>query len=229
MWIIWDESRREGGFRGFLISQMGDLFGRRFTNPSDSWIYKLSLLIQVRSNAIPIGSVASWLSEGKSKDVFDEKGQISSNPHLGFPLTPNFPMMDTFGFDVIYPDSEGRLLILSALAPKEDRALWIKGSSSSNSVASIEIIEYSREPFSLRVNAEGVDGKFAQVIWDGPSSNSVFWKHFPRAVPMDLGFGGGFTAASNTPPNTPPSTNSPSLEIPTRSQDLHLVTPQKYP
>jgi hypothetical protein len=34
MWIIWEESRREGGFRGFLISQMGDLFGRRFTKAS---------------------------------------------------------------------------------------------------------------------------------------------------------------------------------------------------
>ena len=37
-WIIWEESRKEGGFRGFLISQMGDLFGRRFTklSPADA-------------------------------------------------------------------------------------------------------------------------------------------------------------------------------------------------
>ena len=102
------------------------------SNPSDSWIYNLTILIQVKSNAVPLGSVASWLAEGKSKDVFDESKTASSNPHPGFPAAPNFPMMDAFGLEFFNNGAAGRLLILSALAPKEERVPWIKGPPQNN-------------------------------------------------------------------------------------------------
>lgn len=146
------------------------------SNPSDSWVYSLILLIQVENNAAPIETVQSGLAESAFGEKFDERTQKMIGAWMwgiGIGWT---------GVDLQYPPDSARVLILYSLAPKENRALWIRGTYPTNSFAKILIVESKKDPMVLGT-------KEGNIFWPGPHSNSVFWHFFPNAIPMDLDFG----------------------------------------
>jgi hypothetical protein len=157
------------------------------SNPSDEWIYRLTLLIQVSGNSVPIGSVKTYFSDSKVSDKFSEPNSEQR---------PNFVLTDAFGCDFLSPKSNGRLMILYSLAPKEIRALWILGTMSTNSFAKINLIEYTKTPFSFRVDNEN------NLIWEGPSTKSEFWKFFPDSEPMNFSIKVAHAAFQSNTPST---------------------------
>jgi hypothetical protein len=143
------------------------------SNPSDSWIYRLMVLLQVQNKSVPLESVKEYLSDAVSSDGFNQNGPSGK---------PNFLLSDSAFLDVVHPNtrhSGGRLLVLFSLAPKEQRALWIRGTFPTNSSARMIIIEYTKTPFSLKIEN-------GMVIWEGPSTNSKLWNFFPGVMPKSL-------------------------------------------
>jgi len=159
-------------------------------NPSDSWIYQLTLLIQVESNRYSIEKVQTTLADSPSGgDKFDD----ATKNHRTDALMGPWGMADYIQYDILQPPDEGRLLILYDVAPKQMRVLWIKGSVSTNSFAKISVLEWRKTPLVL-----DVDSKENTLVWPGPTSNSVYWSFFPNAAPMDLSFGEKPTPAAPT-------------------------------
>lgn len=147
-------------------------------NPSDSWMYQLTLLIQVVDNKVPIESVQTSIADSPWGDKFEtqRKNPVAVNVLWSLGL-------DSFGYDAEYPPNSGRLMILYAIAPKEMRAIWFRGTLSTNSFAKISIVEWKNTPISLNIMNDGT------VLWPGPRSTSSYWNFFPNAVPLDLNFG----------------------------------------
>ena len=145
-------------------------------NPSDSWIYQVMLLIQIEHNAASITTVQSTLASPPS-DSNDHTNQLLELRPTD--LTDDISL-DHYGFDLVTPSTTGRLLIIYAMAPKEQRVFWLRGTAQTNSIARISIIEWTYTPLSLAATSN-------ETFWPGPTSNSPFWNYFPGVPRQNLG------------------------------------------
>jgi hypothetical protein len=166
------------------------------SNPSDSWIYQLTLMIEVESNSCPIVSVRSTLADSKGADTFEEKSsQPQEQSALSGPwLIPSYIQAD------FVPD--GRLCVLQSMAPKEIRALWIRGTYQANSYAKILIADWKLTPLSLNVDYTN-NRLFLPMI----SKTSAVWRLLPNNEPMDFDF-------SENPSPTPGTNNINPIPLP---------------
>jgi len=81
------------------------------------------------------------------------------------------------------------------LAPKSERALWIKGSFPTNSFVKLSILEYESESTSLILV-----GSDNEIAWNLVLTNSRFWDDFKGLSPPFLQL-----RESDNPPTNPAS------------------------
>jgi len=163
-------------------------------NPGNDWVYSLMLLIKPQHASVTEMDV--HLSDPPTADRFEARSNATK---------PGFLTEADIGFDVVLPSESAKLLMVYGLAPKENRALWILGHPKSKSLATVTVVQYSHEAFSIPVTTNGA------FLWPGPRKDSPFWTNFPDAQPVDISFG-----ARINDPNPPTNNPNQVLSLPAK-------------